>query len=130
MINRLWEWYVLINYCGQRTTGSFFMEKSVINTIMFEISFAISGILFGIIKMIGIRNPWIGAILAFGYVLIIWKMFEPKVKNKINFKELEKRYLSMRKEMRVFSLFATILLLGITFFLMFFYIILIFSNSI
>lgn len=126
MIDRIWKWYVLVNYCGQRATGSFFTERSIINTIMFEISFVTSGVPFGLMKVIGVRTPWVGALLAFGYVMLLWKVFESKIKKNIDFKACEQYYMSLGKGSRILSFITTLLLLSLAFLFMFFSIKLIF----
>lgn len=118
---------MLVNYCGQRATGSFFSERSIMNTIIFEISFITSGIPFGILKLIGVRTPWVGAIIAFGYVMFLWKALEAGIMRNIDFKACEQYYLSVGRVFRILSLITIFLLLFISFLFMIFSISMFFS---
>ncbi len=118
MINRIWNFYVLVNYTGQRVTGSFFTEKSVINAIMFEISFVASVIPFALIRVFEVRNPWIGAIISFIYVMLLWVFFKSRIKKNIDFGSCEGYYLSLGREMKVIYFITTIMLLILTFLFM------------
>jgi len=65
MINKILKIFILINYCGQRATGSFFTKQSVVNILMFELSFITLPITFMIIFFLGIRNQLIVSITSF-----------------------------------------------------------------
>lgn len=120
MIDKIWKPYLLINYCGQRVTGSFFNERAVVNTIMFEFSFVTSGIPFFMISMFGIRVPFVGALVAFVYVLLLWWWGESRLRNKIDFEKLEGRYLTMGRGKRIlcFPLALFIFFLSFSFMLL------------
>jgi hypothetical protein len=119
MVDSFWKFYTLINYCGQRATGSFFAQRAVINVIMFEFSFVTSGVPFALMKMFEVRDPAIGAVVAFGYVIILWRILEAKVKRNIDFEFCERYYLSLTKVRKLLSFVTTILLLILTFLFMF-----------
>lgn len=107
MKSKIWNLFVLINYCGQRISYSFFTEKAVVNVILFELSFITSGILIGILALIGVENPIFAAIIGLAFVLVIWKLFENKVQNGIEFFNLEYYYSNISVFKRtLFFLFA------------------------
>jgi len=120
MTGNMWRMYILINYCGQRATGNFFNTRSIINAAMFELSFVTLPILFVLLKVLQLRNPLIASALAFGFVMLLWKIFEPRIKKNIDFEYCEHYYESLRKGMRVLYFILTILILIASFLFMVF----------
>ena len=120
MISNIWRTYVLINYCGQRATGNFFNKRSIINAAMFELSFLTAPILFVLLKSIQVRDPLLASALAFGFVILLWKMFESRIENNIDFEYCEAYYRSLRKSVRILYFILTVLILTLTFLFMIF----------
>lgn len=115
MLDKIWKQYVLINYCGQRASGSFFNKRSVVNIFIFEFSFITSAMPIGVFLAFGYRNPWIGAIIASTYVLILWEKLEFRIRKNIDFENCELYLISLTKGMRIFFFILMILLFMSTF---------------
>lgn len=120
MIEKTFNFFVLINYCAQRSTGSYFNRQSVINVIMFELSFITSAIPFAIISGFKIYRPWIGVIITIGFVFLLWRLFELKLRKSIDFEYLEERYLSIGKNRRLFYFSLSFTMYVVTFLFMLF----------
>jgi len=120
MIDKIWSLYLRVNYCGQKVTGPFFNERAIVNAVMFEFSFVTSCIPFLVISMIGIRNPFVGASVAFMYVLLLWRWGERRLWDKIDFEKLEEYYGSLAKWKRIlcFPLALIIFILSFLFMLL------------
>jgi hypothetical protein len=118
MISRIWNVYVFINYSGQRVTGSFFTKTSVINTIMFELSFVMIWIPYGVITLFGIRSLLFGGGIGLAYVLLLWWLVENKLKEKIDFQQLESRYTYLKKWKRYICFFLLLFFYFASFILM------------
>lgn len=98
---KLWEFYIKINYCGQKIAPSFFVKQSVINITMFELSFLITIFPTLFVAKLGIRNQTFIIIFFFTFILLLWKLLETRVRNSIDFDYLEKYYKTLTKKARV-----------------------------
>ena len=127
MIKKIWQSYLLINYCGQRVSGTFFNKNLIVNTIMFELSFVLFFIPLTIIAEIGIKNIYLASIICFSYVMILWWYGEKKVSNLIDYNGLEVQYKSMNKHARILCLPIAILILIFSVIFMLFMIVLVFK---
>ena len=97
MISKLWTLYLRINYCAQRISPSFFVPRSIINTVMFEISFLTSGFLIVAFAYSGIKNKVVVGIVAFCYIILLWQLFAKRIANVVyrRLDELEEYYISI-----------------------------------
>ena len=123
MISKLWTLYLRINYCAQRISPSFFVPRSIINTIMGEISFITSGIVMGVMALMGLRDPLIAAVILFSYVMLLWHLFSKKVANTVyrRLDELEEYYLSINNIRRAVWFVITISMVGGSVFFMYYF---------
>jgi hypothetical protein len=120
MAGRLWQIIVLINYCGQRSTGSFYSKKSIVNILMFELSFLTMVVPASVIYLLESNNKFMISIIAVTYIYLIWGIFQKRIENNIDFEECEQHYISINKTKRIFYFFFMVFILLFSVLFMFF----------
>ena len=127
MIKKMWQIYLLINFCSQRVSEPFFNKNLIVNTIIFELSFVLFFIPLTLMAKLGIENIYIASIISFLYVMMLWWYGEKRVRNMIDYKSLEVQYNSMNRRLRILCFPLAILILICSIIFMFFMITLVFK---
>jgi len=120
MITKLIELYLIINYSGQKIGNPWNVKQGLINIILMEISFLISGIFMGFYALFGFRSLHIILILLLLLILLIWKYGERRIKTEIDFVRLESVHTRLKKSTRIIYFIISLLLIFFCVFSMFY----------
>jgi hypothetical protein len=124
MIKRVWDYYLLIMFCGQSLGMTNPNEGSLAKILICQFSFVGGSILVGMLTSFSRISPVMGSIYVGVVVSLFWVFGQKKIKKSINIKRLDRSFFELNKNVRIlFYVIAILLYLG-SFLLFFFFIIL------